>query len=534
MTKRSACKCSPRRPFLLHRCDEPINDQALGTYLMVAAACGAGLLCLIAFGLIVKLRLRLRAWIHAGRARWAAFTDWLAPFQGEREGVKMAALSREGAQKLTLSVFPQQPPQRSPQRSAPLPGYSPVGTASMRSTQRSTTASATSLAPTASESTAEATARAAQRQINASWMRLQLASSTVDRVVPGVAPPRKPPQGPSAAEARLDAWFARSFASVAPTGGAHGWRLKVKAPADNVADERRDDERRDDERRDGVRCDEHVRPRHARASRSALLQGSVVEAEEAELATRHGGHHRHHHHHHHHHRHHSKSPTTAPTAAATTSPAVAASQSEPRRLPIRGPSHVATTSQSEPSHDPRHREHRSPAHGGPRAVSSVVVGAVSGVAASGVARCVPMELRDVHDAAVLASVAAAARAQMEPLASAHASAAQKMRSPAPSLESERREIDEIGALDEAYEAPSAAARDRREIAGSFVAWPAGAASFIFVTASAPGTLAAPPTGLRDSLQDSPGTTVRGMGRFRAASSRGRAAAPHALAHGRRS
>ena len=103
-------------------------------------------------------------------------------------------------------------------------------------------------------------------------------------------------------------------------------------------------------------------------------------------------------------------------------------------------------------------------------MSSVVVGAVSGVAASGVARCVPMELRDVHDAAVLASVAAAARAQMEPLASAHASAAQKMCSPAPSLESERREIDEIGALDEAYEAPSptgltksAPGRLRREI-----------------------------------------------------------------------
>ena len=50
-------------------CVETINDQALGTYLIVAAACGAGLLCLIAFGLIFKLRLRLLAWMHVGRAR---------------------------------------------------------------------------------------------------------------------------------------------------------------------------------------------------------------------------------------------------------------------------------------------------------------------------------------------------------------------------------------------------------------------------------------------------------------------------------
>jgi hypothetical protein len=269
-------------------CVETINDQALGTYLIVAAACGAGLLCLIAFGLIFKLRLRLLAWMHAARARWAAFTDWLAPFQDERDGVNMVALSREDAQKLALSVLPRQPPQRSPQRSTPSPGFCPGGTPSMRSPQRSTTASATSRALTtapsmrstqrpatasatshaltATESTAEATARAAQRQINASWMRLQLSSSTADRVVPGVLPPRKPPQGPAAAEARLDAWFARSFASVAPTGGAHGWRLKAKAPADDVADERRDDESRDGVRRDDERRDEQVRPRHARAS----------------------------------------------------------------------------------------------------------------------------------------------------------------------------------------------------------------------------------------------------------------------------
>jgi hypothetical protein len=50
-------------------CVETINDQALGTYLIVAAACGAGVLCLIAFCLIFKLRLRLLAWMHVGRAR---------------------------------------------------------------------------------------------------------------------------------------------------------------------------------------------------------------------------------------------------------------------------------------------------------------------------------------------------------------------------------------------------------------------------------------------------------------------------------
>jgi len=50
-------------------CVETINDQALGTYLIVAAACGAGVLCLIAFCLIFKLRLRLLAYMHVGRAR---------------------------------------------------------------------------------------------------------------------------------------------------------------------------------------------------------------------------------------------------------------------------------------------------------------------------------------------------------------------------------------------------------------------------------------------------------------------------------
>jgi hypothetical protein len=74
------------------------------------------------------------------------------------------------------------------------------------------------------------------------------------------------PKDPRLPTARLDAWFARSFASVAPNGGCARPRLKAKAPADDVADERRDDESRDGVRRDDERRDEQVRPRHARAS----------------------------------------------------------------------------------------------------------------------------------------------------------------------------------------------------------------------------------------------------------------------------